>query len=53
MKKYFAPEIEIVSFKACDIVTISGGGEIVEPTTLNKYDADHPASLNGMVGYVQ
>lgn len=52
MKKYFVPEIEIASFKACDIVTTSGG-DVTEPTTLNTYDEDNPASLKGKVGYVQ
>ncbi len=29
MKKYFAPEIEVTSFKAEDIITASGGIAVV------------------------
>jgi len=35
MKKYIAPALEVSSFKAEDIVTVSGGGTVVTDLTVS------------------
>ena len=47
MKKYIAPNMEVIAFRAEDIITTSGGGSVNPPATTTEMNIISPAAFDG------